>query len=45
MAEVSGRFFNLTIDEKPAVHALNRELGKQVWQVSNELTGFIATDI
>jgi NAD(P)-dependent dehydrogenase (short-subunit alcohol dehydrogenase family) len=39
MAEVSGRFFNLTIDEKPASHALDRALGKQVWQVSEELTG------
>ena len=39
MAAVSGRFFNLTIDEKPAVHALDRDLGKQIWQVSEELTG------
>ena len=39
MAAVSGRFFNLTIDEKPAAHALDRALGKQVWQVSEELTG------
>jgi NAD(P)-dependent dehydrogenase (short-subunit alcohol dehydrogenase family) len=39
MAEVNGRFFNLTIDEKPAAHALDRELGKKVWQVSEELTG------
>jgi NAD(P)-dependent dehydrogenase (short-subunit alcohol dehydrogenase family) len=39
MAAVSGRFFNLTIDEKPAVHALDRALGKQVWQLSEELTG------
>ncbi len=39
MAEVSGRFFNLTIDEKPATHALDRELGKKVWQISEALTG------
>jgi retinol dehydrogenase-13 len=39
MAAVSGRFFNLTIDEKPAVHALDRALGKQVWRISEELTG------
>ena len=39
MAEVSGRFFNLTIDEKPAAHALDRELGKRVWRISEELTG------
>jgi NAD(P)-dependent dehydrogenase (short-subunit alcohol dehydrogenase family) len=39
MVAISGRFFNLTIDEKPAAHALDRALGKQVWQVSEELTG------
>ena len=39
MAAVSGRFFNQTIDEKPAAHALDRTLGKRVWQVSQELTG------
>jgi NAD(P)-dependent dehydrogenase (short-subunit alcohol dehydrogenase family) len=38
MAAVSGRFFNLTIDEKPAAHALDRALGKQVWQLSEVLT-------
>ncbi len=39
LAEVSGIFFNLTIPEKPAVHALNRELGKKVWLVSEQLAG------
>lgn len=39
MAEVSGRYFNLTIDEKPAPHALDRELGKRVWTISGQLTG------
>ena len=39
MAAVSGRFFNQTIDEKPAAHALDRQLGKRVWQISLELTG------
>jgi len=43
MAAVSGRFFNLTVDEKPAVHALDRALGKQIWQVSEELTGLAET--
>lgn len=43
MAAVSGRFFNLTIDEKPAVHALDRALGKQVWQVSEKLTALEET--
>jgi hypothetical protein len=39
MAAVNGRFFNLTTEEKPATHALDRDLGKQIWQVSEELTG------
>lgn len=39
MAEISGRFFNLTIDEKPAAHALDRRLGRRVWAISEELTG------
>jgi NAD(P)-dependent dehydrogenase (short-subunit alcohol dehydrogenase family) len=42
MAAVNGRFFNLTIDEKPAAHALDRALGKQVWTVSEKLTGLSA---
>ena len=39
IAEISGKFFNLTIEEKPASHALNRDLGKQVWKISEEMTG------
>lgn len=39
LAQVSGTFFNLTIPEKPAAHALDRELGKKVWQVSERLAG------
>jgi NAD(P)-dependent dehydrogenase (short-subunit alcohol dehydrogenase family) len=39
MTGVSGRFFNLTIDEKPAAHALDRELGKKVFIMSDEATG------
>lgn len=37
MAEVSGKFFNLTIEEKPAPHALDRDLGRRVWEISEEL--------
>jgi len=49
MAGVSGRYFNLTIDEKPAPHALDRVAGKQVWSISRELVGlsqleFLTTD-
>lgn len=39
MAGISGRFFNQTNEEKPAAHALDRELGKRVWRISMELTG------
>ncbi len=39
MAGVSGRFFNQTIDEKPAAHALISELGKRVWVISEQMTG------
>ena len=42
MAGVSGRFFYLTIDEKPAAHALDREKGRKVWDVSMQLTGLTA---
>jgi retinol dehydrogenase 13 len=39
MADVSGKFYNLTIEEKPAKHALDRDLGKRVWEISEKLTG------
>lgn len=39
MADVSGKFFHLTIEEKPAAHALDRSLGKRVWKLSEEMTG------
>ncbi len=35
----SGNFYNLTILEKPAAHALDREVGRQVWALSEQLTG------
>jgi len=39
LAEVSGRFFHLTIDEKPAAPALERETGRKIWELSLQLTG------
>lgn len=39
MAEVNGRYFNRTVDEKPASHALDRSIGKKIWKISEELTG------
>ncbi len=44
LAEVSGKFFNLTIEEKPASHALDRSLGKRVWMISEQLTGLSPAD-
>lgn len=41
MADVSGRFFHLTIDEKPAKQALDRSLSKRVWKLSEKLTGLL----
>lgn len=38
LSGVSGRFFNLTHEEKPAPHALDRELGRRVWEMSRALT-------
>lgn len=38
MGGVSGRFFNQTIDEKPAAHALDRALEKRMWIISEQLT-------
>lgn len=39
LSGVSGKFFNLTNEEKPAAHALDRVMGKQVWTISEGLTG------
>jgi NAD(P)-dependent dehydrogenase (short-subunit alcohol dehydrogenase family) len=39
MAAVSGKFFNQTIEEKPAAHALDRSVGRRVWAISEALTG------
>ena len=41
LKEVSGLFFNLTNEEKPANHALNREKGKLMTKISLEMTGLI----
>jgi len=39
MEKVNGKFFNLTIEEIPAPHALDRKRGRKVWSVSEQLTG------
>jgi NAD(P)-dependent dehydrogenase (short-subunit alcohol dehydrogenase family) len=39
MTGVSGRFFHLTIEEKPAGHALDREVGRRAWDLSLQMAG------
>jgi hypothetical protein len=39
MQDVNGRYFNLTVEEKPAKYALDRAVGKIIWEKSLELTG------
>ncbi len=39
LEKTSGRYFNLTIDEKPMPHALDEEIQKKVWDKSLELAG------
>jgi len=45
MQNVNGKFFNRTVEESPMPHALDRELGKRVWRVSEELTGLPKMDL
>lgn len=39
MNGVSGKFFHLTVEEKPASHALDRETGQALYRISRQLTG------
>ena len=41
LANISGKFFNLTIEEKPAKHALDRDMGKRIWDQSMKMTGLV----
>ena len=46
MEGVTGKFFNLTIEEKPARHALKKEKKqKPVWNLSMKMAGFEESDI
>jgi retinol dehydrogenase 13 len=44
MAMISGRYYNLTIDEPPASYVMNRDVGKQIWKISEALTGLNSTE-
>ena len=39
MDNVSGKFFNLTTEEKPAPPALDRDAAREVWSKSLEMAG------
>lgn len=39
MAGISGKFYHLTIEEKPAKHALDRQMGKRILELSMQMTG------
>jgi hypothetical protein len=44
LANVTGRYFNLTIDEPPASYVMNRNVGERIWQISETLTGLADPD-
>lgn len=39
MAGVNGKFYHLTIEEKPAAHALDRQMGRRTWSISLAMAG------
>ena len=39
LQDVSGKFYHLTIEETPAKHALDRSMGKRIYEESQRLTG------
>lgn len=41
LRDVSGKFYHLTIEETPAKHALDRTMGKRIYEESLRLTGLV----
>jgi len=41
LSDVSGQYFNLTLVEKPSPHALDREIGKEIWAISKKIAGLL----
>jgi hypothetical protein len=39
LVNVTGKFFNLTIEELPAKHALNQDNQAKIIEISNKMTG------
>ena len=42
LSNISGRYFNRTVEEQPAPHALDQKAGKAVWATSEEMVGLAA---
>ncbi len=42
LSNISGRYFNRTVEEQPAPHALDQKAGKAVWAISEQLVGLAA---
>ncbi len=45
LSDTSGRYFNLTIEEKPMPHVFDTEKIEQIWCLSHTLTGFSDDDL
>mgnify|MGYP000087702649 CR=1 FL=1 len=45
LSKVSGKFFNLTIEEKPAKHALDKKKQKKIWDLSLKMSGLAKKDV
>jgi NAD(P)-dependent dehydrogenase (short-subunit alcohol dehydrogenase family) len=43
LAGISGQYFNLTHPEKPAPHALDRVVGRRVWDISIAMSGLASS--
>jgi len=41
LSDVTGQYFNLTLVEKPAPHALDRVIGKEIWTMSKKMAGLL----
>ena len=45
LSNVSGKFFNLTLEEKPAKHALDQKKQKKIWNLSLDMVGLTEKDV
>ncbi len=45
LSKVNGKFFNLTMEEKPAKHALDLRKQKKIWDFSMIMAGFVEKEV